>query len=614
MKKLLCVLLCVLTVLPLALTGCSSAIKNDDPNAAKATTIVITTIREEGTTDESIALVQDAFNQVTENLYNTHVVLNMIPAAEYEEYVLKLSEKNYLSGEGSLESDDDEDEAEEADKKEKQEDQEIFVDENGNSYTYAQNGDMLVYDEYNRTHVKYPEATKDQLDILLIPNVKFYSTMKRGYIEYTDNGSEITNTYLKELGGVLIPEYGTLMKKYVASYNLSALYQLGLGGQTFAIPNNTFYGKYRFIVINKELFDKYQYDPKTVTCFGDTADFITDLMKNKDVATPVLNYGGYSWLTYLDFPSLLGMRQANSYNFDAITKLSTTFSYTDYRKTLNLLNELRTAGYTWSEEEKVTVDSIKEQEFGVAMIEGDPNTIEDFGEDYYVINVERPVLGNDMYEGMYSISSTCAYPSRAMEVLMLLSTNESIVNLLAYGIPGTHYELTDEDVVVNRKGGYGMNWRYVGNTFLLKQSEDMSEDLLKYSADNWALAKAHNRALVSSPYTGFTLVMNDEMQADLDTFKELSDGIIARIDKYDEYVASAAYATYMQSEDHANYVTKNGTSADEFPYLEYLEVLRNELERSAVYKKITQSGTATVYNTPFQQYADYFLRTFRSGE
>lgn len=614
MKKLLCLLLCILMVLPFALTGCSSAIKNDDPNAAKATTIVITTIREEGTTDESIALVQDAFNQLTESLYNTHVVLNMIPASEYEEYVLKLAEKNYLEGDGSQESEDDDEEEEKGKKEEKKEAAEIFVDEDGNSYTYAQNGDMLVYDEYNRTHVKYPDAAEDQLDILLIPNVKFFNTMKRGYVELTDSGAEITNTYLKELGGVLIPEYGTLMKKYVASYNLSALYQLGLGGQTFAIPNNTFYGKYRFLVINKELFDKYQYDPKTVTCFGDTADFITDLMENKDIATPVLNYAGYSWLTYLDFPSMLGLRQANSYSYDAILKLSTTFSYTDYRKTLNLLNDLKQAGYTWSEDENVTVDSIKEQEFGVAMIEGDPNTIKDFGDDYYVVNVERPVLGNDMYDGMYSISSSCAYPSRAMEILMLLSTNESIVNLLAYGVPGTHYELDKNDMVVNRKGGYGMNWRYVGNTFLLKQCEDMSEELLKYSADDWALAKAHNRALVSSPYTGFTLVMNDEIQQDLDTFKELSDGIMARIDKYDEYVGSPAYETYMQSEDHANYVEKNGTKQDEFPYLEYLDVLRFELERSAVYKKITQSGTATVYNTPFQQYADYFLRTFRTGE
>lgn len=607
MKKVLCLALCLFMVLP-ALVGCSSGFLLGDSNAATAKTVTITTIREEGTTDEAIAMVQAAINSLTEKEYNTHVVLNMIPAAEYEAYVYERSERNFLNGIGG-EAEEEEEGTEKTSEKTNEKDQPESFTSEGATYTYAANGDLMVYDQYHRAHTVYPDVKEDQLDIVLIPNVDFYNKLIRGYVETVEEtGGEITNSYLQDVGSAtLMGEYGTLLKKYVASYDLSALFHLGRAGRTYAIPNNYFYDSYRYIVLNKALFDKYQYDPTTVTGLGDVAEFVRDVVANGDTGTPLYNYAGYSWISYYNFPSMLSLRRANSYTYDVVLKVVNNLSVNDYCRTLDLLNELREAGYTWSDSEAVSPESLKNEDFAVALMDGDPMTAKEMGDDYYTVVVNRPTLNDDMYAGMYGISDGCEDPRRAMEILTLLSTDKNIVNLLAYGIEGTHYDLNADGMVVNRSGDYSMNIRYVGNAFLLRQSEDMDEKLLKYSADEWALAKEHNRALTPNPYAGFGIVGNEEIDAQIAGFREASDSILSRIDKYDEFKASADYATYMAGEDHATYVQENGTDPDDFPYLEYLNMLKMELERNESYKAINKAGITGQYNSPAQQYSDYFL-------
>ena len=80
-KRLLCLVLGLLMLLPMVLTGCS----DDDADMVyeDIRTLTLYTIKEEGTTDEAIAVVEAAINDITESKFNTHIELRCYLADEY---------------------------------------------------------------------------------------------------------------------------------------------------------------------------------------------------------------------------------------------------------------------------------------------------------------------------------------------------------------------------------------------------------------------------------------------------------------------------------------------------------------------------------------------------
>ena len=91
-KRLFCLLLCLLMVLPAVLmTGCA----DDEITAAiegtriKALTLTLYSITNENTTEEAIAAVQDAINEITEREFNTHIILRLFPEKEYSKLIME---------------------------------------------------------------------------------------------------------------------------------------------------------------------------------------------------------------------------------------------------------------------------------------------------------------------------------------------------------------------------------------------------------------------------------------------------------------------------------------------------------------------------------------------
>lgn len=221
----------------------------------------------------------------------------------------------------------------------------------------------------------------------------------------------------------------------------------------------------------------------------------------------------------------------------------------------------------------------------MAVVRGDSTIPEQYKDKYYVRVFEKPQLTSEMYNGMYGISSGCAYPARAMEILTLLSTNADIVNLLAYGVEGAHYDLSSGGMVTNRSKDYRINIRYAGNMFLLRQNNEMDEKTLRYSANNWELAKLQNRDLVLNPYCGFEVKMTDSVPSLLENVKELNDKIHEELENYDKYVQEGGELTYD----------------------EYLQSLEEEIRKSAAYEAVSQVKTSRELKTPYQQYYNFFM-------
>lgn len=399
-----------------------------------------------------------------------------------------------------------------------------------------------------------PKPPENQLDIVLIPSLSLYDKLVYGYEEKEkdDKGNETTKNipYLTVLGREGETPFDALLDKYVPSYATSARKALNLifrsdttGKLSYAIPNNTYFGSYRYLLINKELFDKYQYDLSTVNSMSDLLSFVNDLLVNKEPVSPLYSYAGYGWQSFLGEDSVLSIPVANSYNTEVPEQPAPVFASSAYRQELSVLRNLKNAGYTWSENEDISVESI-DKPFGVAVVRGDSTIPEQYKDKYYVRVFEKPQLTSEMYNGMYGISSGCAYPARAMEILTLLSTNADIVNLLAYGVEGAHYDLSSGGMVTNRSKDYRINIRYAGNMFLLRQNNEMDEKTLRYSANNWELAKLQNRDLVLNPYCGFEVKMTDSVPSLLENVKELNDKIHEELENYDKYVQEGGELTY----------------------------------------------------------------------
>ena len=90
-KSLLALLIALILCLAVMLTGCGeeeesqSSIKTGEE--ITPITLTLYSITNDSTTPEQIALVEEAFNNVTQAKYNTNVVLKLYKESEYNEVV-----------------------------------------------------------------------------------------------------------------------------------------------------------------------------------------------------------------------------------------------------------------------------------------------------------------------------------------------------------------------------------------------------------------------------------------------------------------------------------------------------------------------------------------------
>jgi putative aldouronate transport system substrate-binding protein len=126
------------------------------------------------------------------------------------------------------------------------------------------------------------------------------------------------------------------------------------------------------------------------------------------------------------------------------------------------------------------------------------------GVNWVQIDLTKPVsTTREMIGAMQAISKTSANPDRALMLLELMNTEPELVNLVNFGIEGTHYtKVAGKDNVYDQtqqgKDGYnvGTPWLFANqfNTFLNK-----SED-----PDKWTKFKEYNSNALVSPILGFT--------------------------------------------------------------------------------------------------------------
>ena len=639
MKKIISILLCMMMLATAAVsfTGCGDEeLAIGSKSKAKAMTITITTIYDDYDASnpaqvEALKLVQDALNNITEAKFNTHVILQPMKSDDYMNQIISMTKQvqEEIAGEPS-------------DLKKRQEASANRTTTSkyavlGSEYLTAANNDSVYKDALGRYQTVYPSTDNDgnfaddgiQLDIVLINSAEMYNRMvDLGYLYYMNAEFLTQNTASDQL-----------IRKYI---NQLAYDHVDIDGgaeanETYAIPNNTVYGEYSYLVINKELFDALKYDvnfdynsigdgtSKVMDDFSDVENFIMDVANEYADYRPVLNQPEkLEFLSPYGENSVMIADATSKYNTNlgAVPKVITTSPvFQSYFRTMYTLTK---SGKYGESRQPVTTEwltatdlltTYKDEKFGVALVKGNLSVIEKFQGteenpgDYYVVPTHAPYIDENVFESMYAISScvkadpysATTRPSRCYEIIELFTTNAEWVNLLTYGVKGEHYEFShlQDKLVVNRSDDYTFNRRYAGNMFLQYESEDMSPELREYAANNWELARRQNLNVVASPYGGMVFRTMTGGFEDVPVTMTVNDREMQVATILNSWAAiDAKYSAMLANFDHyENYIKENpGKTLDD-----YFNAITSMIRKEQAYSYITSSHP----NSPQGQYTEF---------
>ncbi len=484
-KKLLCFLVAVACVLPLILTGCRSEGTVSDVGT-KPMTITLYGITGETTTEEAIEAVQEELNFYTEGKFNTHIVLKLYPESEYYRILdEKFADIERIKAEEEAEAKRKKDEAKAL----------AMAGVQTKAETTAPETDAETYVEHGAVKTVYPAVKDTQLDIFMVRGAANLN-------KYASAG------YLSSLSDALANS-SKLLNRYISAELLTTATMEGTGlpsglidrGTVYGIPNNNVCGEYTYLLINKELANRYYYSADDVKTLATLANYLDDAAKHSDYIT--LYNEPTIMLEYLtDVPSLLGGVLTNSSNnFSRVTPMD-MLRLSTYSNYLQSMYDFRKAGYITEGDYHSLPEGKK---VAAAFLKGSAALPEQYKDEYYVVTYEMPVAhAADRPGTMFCVSSFAANVDRCMEIITALETVSSFRNTFQYGVENVNYQVDDYTGVVSiLNDTYSMNPADTGNLFLLWVNEDMTPEMRALAENNWALAKQQYRDTITSPYAMF---------------------------------------------------------------------------------------------------------------
>ena len=383
-------------------------------------------------------------------------------------------------------------------------------------------GDRYEVGDFGIQQLVYPEADENQIDIVYIQGEDMYRS-------FIDNGWIIgLDEYLSSTG--------SLLNDYISTTLMSGV---KVDGRTFAIPNNVKMGEYTYMLIDKELADKYKYTYESFADITDCEYFLEDIQNSEPKVLPIassfkdcmdmfvwywnidVEQGDYGY-TYTvnteNNPSVIGcvyddpanvgrgkieLAFGNLFANDRYNEILLSLKGYEYNGMFETENDKRTEGVAISF--KTGTYAIKKQAFYDA--EGNPKKDSDLsygvytdeqGKSYYVYVTKYPQAESTaLYGNMFAVSANSKYPEACMKVLTSLNTNPKLKNILQYGIEGVNYIINEETGMLERLNrDYLMDTVKTGNCYISHPEEGLP-------ADYWEDAKRQSNETLINPLLGF---------------------------------------------------------------------------------------------------------------
>ena len=393
MKRILSLILCLgMLAGVLLMAGCGDSETSGSTGTLPAT-INMLGITEESTTPEAVQAVEDALNKITKNRYKTKVNLTLVTADEYialieERVAAAEEEKTRLAAIAKYNT---------LAQKEANNAEKLLASEKKSTSKWTKKvtsviastistgevysaEETTVYED-GKIETVYPEA-ESPIDIVMIAGKEMY--------DYLDSKG-----YLLSIARTLETDF-TKFKQYIYPTFFDQL--SAITGDIKAIPNNNLLAEYTYLVVDKTLADKYDFDVDAVDNYEDLdaaaegeEGFLTQIKKNEDVipfATVPDALGIYQYFdgdipvgTYFD--PIYGYSVSEGTDFT----IQNLFSIPEYQAHLILMEKYEKNGY-------FTADSDTE-DFAVTVIKGDSSIEKEYGDDYYVKVLQNPFVEID---------------------------------------------------------------------------------------------------------------------------------------------------------------------------------------------------------------------------
>ena len=432
----------------------------------------------------------------------------------------------------------------------------------------AEDGEAAEFEEQYKENedgiqeLVYPEAEKNQLDIIYVSGLDMYR-------EYIDN------EWIIALDS-LIDTTGKKLKTYIAG---SLLTGVKLDGATYAIPNNVMIGEYTYMLVDKALYDKwYGPDYMKVEDVLDIADFLNDIVNNENGSEdpkkniiPIdasfeqcMSYFVRYWnleqefatdengnlleaVTYkydkegniiykngqpvvdkvLNIPVSYKISDSNAFSLlgslygDPATVgrgqtefgFNTLFLNSEYRNIFVSLKDYQYKGYFAEENDarETAAVTFVEEDYRIkkSIIENDGVYTDENGKEYYAYVVKNPEVDEEaLYGNMFAISANSIRSQACMQILTLINTNEEARNILQYGVEGVNYEIVEEKTSDNQiikylkrlNNDYMMSIEKTGNCFIAYPDPQMGD---KLTVEYWENAAKQNNDALINPLLGF---------------------------------------------------------------------------------------------------------------
>ena len=581
-KRLLCLTLVavLLTGSMLLFAGCSGDDSDQITKEAERDTMTLNMylMAKEGTTEESVDIVEAAINKITKSKFKTQINLYVYEEEDYYDAI----EQRFKNKEYEAEL------AKEADKalrkylKENKDAnaKQRFYEENPQYAKYAETTtDMFAESTAEQTYynedtgileLKYPDADPNAVDIFFIGG---YDRL----LEY------IENEWVSRIDDELTSGSKKL-KDYISSIYLDSV---KIDSATYAIPNNRTIGEYTYMLVNKELLKKYYYNIEDIRSLPDCSEFLFDIAKHEPDIIPIdgspelfnVLYWSINPDTFeleRDKFSVIGRTYTATSTYGTPLLFTSIFSLSVYRDQL-LANKLyEDNGYFRSNVPAGAKCAVK-------IVRGGAELKDIYGDEYEMVMLESPrAYQEDIFESMFAVGGYADSKTlpRAMEIITYINTNTDFRNILAYGVEGVHYNLDENGQVVRvANNGYYMDFYKTGNAFIATTEKGMDPNI-------WEYGKQQNRDATVDMLLGFTFVGEKLNVSAIKAIEALSDSVKARIDACKNYAELKALTDSLVNElrstsnnDIKNY-TNSQADANEageaMPYVVFYEWLNSK--------------------------------------
>jgi len=549
-RRILSLMLCLVTLLTV-FAGCQKKEVdeeelNKEQSVRTAVSLNMWVVTENKISAETEALIENAFNEVTKSRFTTYVDLIFCTESEYN----KALDARFEGIQAAIDAA----EAEEQRKKEEARSLKAAgittVADTTEEVTTVITEEATILNEYGVVELEYPAIPDDQIDIVLVlGRERLEELVANAYLEDLDDEISDTGTS-KALNDYINPLFFTHTK---------------IEGSTYAIPNNHLIGEYTYLLINRDMAEKYYVHEGSVTDFKDVMNLVEDIKANETIApikAPFDDYLTYFWgedieadgFSILASNYTLSMKQLGKKGVASTNPSNQKFNVTDVFSTKHTEHLLRMKMY----EDGGYFAKSENDEFGVGVVTGDYALRFQYEDDYIVKVLRNPIATEaDVYESFFAVSTYTANLKRAMEVITLLNTTSELRNILQYGIEDVHYTIEDDGSIKRLNKDYMMDIKKTGNIFMAYPEEGM--DL-----NAWTYGKLHNQDAAAHILLGFRSVWANVNPDLMKNIAKLSEEYEAKIKACKTYEELEAFFATAKSELAGN------------PDIKHAKVMNNE--------------------------------------